>query len=320
MVAGSRRLALAVALSVVGVALLVAALLSARDGGSPGGGPRLSSLPKARAWFERDVHPFGQPVKAHVDLAVAKGKIFPDTLEVSSDLSPYRIVGVPRQETFDLGRSLLIRYTLTLRCLERECLPEGESSEFELPPFMIRWRYPPPPDTPAMYRTEQFTTQRLGGAWPPLKVTTRLMEDDPGEGRWRSGVDELPAVSYRASPTLLLVLLSVLALGMLAVAAAAIAVYARRLARAAAARRAVTAEAARPPLEQALLAVSETRGNGDGRIRMALETLADELGDAGEHELARDAQRIAWSPSVPDEASVVQLTEKVRVAMENGSQ
>ena len=75
--AGSRRLVLAGALVAGGIVLLVAAALSARDGGTPRGGPRLTSLPVARAWFERDVHLFGEPVTAHVELAVAKGKIFP---------------------------------------------------------------------------------------------------------------------------------------------------------------------------------------------------------------------------------------------------
>ena len=318
--AGSRRLLVAGALVTGGIVLLVAALLSARDGGTPRSGPRLASLPIARGWFERDVHLFGEPVTAHVEVAVAKDKIFPETLEVSATVEPYRIVGRPKRETFDLGRSLLIRYTVVLRCLQRECLPQGETenSEFEFDPFGIRWRFPPPPNTPKMYRTEQFTTQRMGGVWPPLKVTTRLMEDDLGEARWRTGIDEFPAVSYRASPTTLLAVLILLAVAMLGVAAAAIAVYVRRRVREAELQRAVAAEAERPPLEAALLAVAETRANGDGRMRMALEALADELGAAGEHELARDAQRIAWSPAEPDEQTVAQLATKVRSVVENG--
>ena len=278
MVARYRRALVPAAVLAAGVALLVAAVVTARDGdGESGGGPPLASLPAARAWFERDVHPFGEPVTAHVELAVAKDKIFPDTVQISADFRPYQVVGRPRQVMRDLGQSLLIEYVLTLRCRQLDCVPEAQSKEFELTTFSVRWRYPPPPDTPARFRTEQYTTQRLGGPLPSLKVTTRLADDDVADGRWRAGIEQLPAVSWRLAPTTLLVVLVLLAIAMVGAAAATVVLYVRRLRRDAAARVAVAEDVPLTPLEEALRAVAAARGNGDGRARVALDALAGEL-------------------------------------------
>ena len=50
----------------------------------------------------------------------------------------------------------------------------------------------------------------------------------------------------------------------------------------------------------------------------ALDALAGELDGAGQAELAREAERIAWSPSHPDEDAVAALAAKVRLALESG--
>ena len=314
-----RRLVIAAVLLAAGFALLVAAVVTSRDGtGETGAGPPLASLPSARAWFERDVHPFGEPVTAHIELAVAKDRILPDTVQISADFRPYELVGRPRRVTRDLGRSLLVHYALTLRCRRLDCVPETQSKEFEFTTFSARWRYPPPPNTPARFRTEQYTTQRFGGPLPSLKVTTRLADDDVADGRWRTGVEQLAAVTYRFAPTPLLVVLVLLALAMVGVAGGAMTVYVRRLRREAAERGAVAADVPLTPLEEALGLVTAARGNGDGRARMALDALAGELDGAGQAELAREAERIAWSPSHPDEDAVAALAAKVRLALESG--
>jgi hypothetical protein len=305
-------------LVVPAVAVLVAApvcavllvLVFRGDGGSDAETRRESTVrPTVKASFEPEVHRFGEPVTARIELTVRKAELQAETARPGSGFDPYVARGAADFELREFGALAQLRYTVTIQCLRQACLPETQTGEFQLGNASVGWRVPPPPGR--RFADRRLDQRGASGSWPPLKVTSWLSPDDLQAARWRSSLGDLPAPTYAVSPRWLVGGLIGGAAALVLLAASLVAgsvrdLWARRA-------RAHDAELQVPPLEQALALVEDSRLNGDvpGR-RVALETLAQELRLGGESRLAADAERLAWSPAAPADADVDTLVATVR--------
>lgn len=309
---------------VAGAAVLVAAGLVALvtlggDPGSEGAAARReeSVRPTVRASFTPPVHRFGEPVEARLELLARTDELLPDTVRAGTTFDPYVVVAGPRKEVVDLGRLTLVRYTLTLRCLEEACLPQGgQPTAFDFGSGGFSFRVPPPPGR--RFEDRRLDQRSASAAWPPLTVVSRLSNADVTDARWRSGLATLPEPGYRAAPRWLAAVLLGLAVALVALAAFLLARWAVRLRRD---RDASSTAASRPltPIERALALVTAANGNGDvAHERMALETLAAELRRGREPALAARADRLAWSESPPPREHVEALAVDVRAAVDGG--
>jgi hypothetical protein len=255
-----------------------------------------------------EVHRFGEPLTARLELVARKQELQPDTARAGSEFEPYEVVGPARREVSDFGPFYHLRYTLTLRCLKQACLPDGQTAEFDFSPAAVSFKTPPPPGR--KFKDRRLDQRSASGIWPTVKVASRLTPQDVQEARWRSSLAELPQPSYRIAPRWIVGTLLGGSVSLVLAAAALCAGYVRR---AGARRRGPEEEEAHaPPLEQALAFVDESRGNGVARERAALETLARELRAEGANGLALDAERLAWSKEPPPDPEVEALTTSVR--------
>jgi hypothetical protein len=303
-----------------GVAVLVAVpvcivlLVLVFRGDDSGGGEtqRESTVrPTVRASLQPEVHRFGEPVTARIDLTVRKAELQPETARPGAAFDPYVALGSARRELEEFGALYRLRYTITLQCLRQACLPETQTGEFDFGNAAVGYRIPPPPGR--QFKDRRLDQRSARGVWPALKVTSWLSPADVQAARWRSNLADLPAPTYSVAPRWLVGGLLGGAVALVLLAAGLVGGFVRdRLARRA---REEEAEAHVPPVEQALALVEESRRNGDapGR-RVALETLARELRLGGEASLAADAERLAWSPGAPPDADVDTLVEHVRAA------
>src|SRR5687767_12590480 len=62
----------------------------------------------------REVHLFGEPVVAQVDVILNREKVDPDDVQLRTDFDPYEPVGETREQRRDIGDYTLIRYTTAL--------------------------------------------------------------------------------------------------------------------------------------------------------------------------------------------------------------
>lgn len=271
-----------------------------------------------------DVHLFGEPVVAQVEVILDRDKVDPADVRLKTDFEPYESVGETREERRDLGDYTVIRYTTTLNCLNRFCIPrtaEGETTVSQipgLPPFLpgqqrdekVKYEFPP---ALLVAQSEGEAKDRTLGrvVWAPLRSLSRINWYDSsvvGQGfPFVATVTPLPEPDYRISPTLL-------GLGLLALAAALLAlpvwlVRSRRRRRVVP----VPSKPAQSPLERALLLVewASRRPSVDER-REALEALAFELGHEQDGESAMRAREQGWSPPAPESAEMTELVASIR--------
>jgi hypothetical protein len=269
-----------------------------------------------------DVHLFGEPVVARVDVILNREKVDPADVQLKTDFEPYEKVGETRETRRNIGDFTVIRYTTTLNCLNYRCIPPtaaGETTVSQLPglpPFLPgqardeKVQFDFPPATVVMDAEPKDKT--LGRAvWPPLRSLSRINWYDSsvvGQGfPFVTTVTPLPDPEYRISPT-------ILGLGLLALAVALLTLpvwLVARLRR----RRAVPGAEAGPALsslERALRLVewASRRPSVDER-REALEALAYELGheDDGSAEKAREH---GWSPPSPEPKEMTGLVASIR--------
>ena len=145
-------------------------------------------------------------------------------------------------------------------------------------------------------------------------VVDDLDRDDELGKPWRADVVSLPAVSYRASPSLILFLLLAGA-GVLAIAGAALAYSALPRRRQAPEPAPVVPERELTPLERAL-ALLDDHLPGDER-RRALERVAQLL-DEQNGELAQAARTLAWSNGLPAPEETGGFADRVRSTVVEG--
>ena len=270
-----------------------------------------------------DVHLFGEPVVARVDVILNREKVDPADVQLKTDFEPYEKVGETREERRDIGDFTVIRYTTTLNCLNERCIPPtaaGETTVSQLPglpPFLpgqqrdekVKFDFPPA----VFVMNAEPKDKTLGRVvWPPLRSLSRINWYDSsvvGQGfPFVATVTPLPDPEYRISPT-------VLGLGLLALAVALLALPVWLVSRVRR-RRAVPAAGAGPalsPLERALRLVewASRRPSVDER-REALEALAFELGHEDDDGSANKVREQGWSPPSPEPEEMTGLVESIR--------
>jgi hypothetical protein len=269
-----------------------------------------------------DVHLFGEPIVARVDVVVDRDQVSPGEVELETDFEPYEAVGGTALTREDIGRFTHLRYTTVLRCLDIACIPSTFkhsdvpiSQTPELPLFpenqqraeQVKYQFPP-----SLVMSKSTKGEKTLGrvVWPPVRSLSRINWYDSsvvGQGfPFVATVTPLPETTYRISPTLLGLLLLALAVAIVAVPVGYV-VHGRR------ARRVPKRDGALlSPLERALALVdwASTRPFVDER-REALEALAHEL-DGEAVETAAMVRAHGWSPPTPASDEMTELASAVR--------
>ena len=138
-----------------------------------------------RGGLTPDVHLFGEPVVAHVDVIVDREQIDPDAVRVKTDFKPYATVGETTVEQEEIGQFTHLRYSTTLRCLEVDCIPrtlKGDVTISQTPDLPLfpenqqrdekrKYEFPAAIVT-AEGEPEDRTLGRV--VWPPLRSVSRI--------------------------------------------------------------------------------------------------------------------------------------------------
>ena len=325
-----RRQALAAAATAGAILCVVLLVALAKSGGVAPSAREQSVRPTVRADLQPRTHRFGETVKATLELVVSSEKLEPTSISATGGrgsglrrgdsgpvgaFDPYEIVDTPTRTVERIGGLTVVLYTLRVRCLSAECLPDGESKEFAFPAPGFIWSTEAPPGR--RFADRLLDERRAGGSWPALTVVAGVADEEIEGSGWRSALATLPTPSARISPRRLEAGLLSGAGALVLAAAALLGTVARRELR----RREdalVTVDTAPPPLEQALRLVETADGHGD-RSRIALETLASELRRADRFALADDAQRLAWAERVPQSEAVAELAASVRATVDGST-
>ena len=269
-----------------------------------------------------NVHLFGEPVVARIDVILNREKVDPDDVRLKTNFEPYEPVGETELERRDIGDFTLIRYTTALTCLNENCIPRtfaGETTVSQLPglpPFLpgqqrdekVKFEFPP-----ALLMADAEPKARTLGrvVWSPLRSLSRINWYDSsvvGQGfPFIATVAPLPEPDYRISPTLLGLGLLVLALTLLALPVWL--VWDRRRRRAVPNGDRVTPLS---PLERALQLVEwASRRPSVAERREALEVLAFEIG-IEDGQTAERAREHGWSPPTPEPEQMTELVSSIR--------
>ena len=291
----SRGPLLTVAIGAVLVVVAGALLLGRDDSGSV---PVLGSeLLATSSRLDPQTPLFGQPVHARVEAVYDTERVQRGSLRIEPDFGAYRIA--KRRETRTaFGRVDRVRFEWELECLTARCLPRKEG--------IVQF-----PRTQLAYATRDGASANPASIeWPQLKVAARVGPEDLKALSLQADARDLPAAGYRVRPRTLAVvgytLAALLALAGLLLLARALDVRAHfrdalagRRSRLSALRRAL-----------ALVHGHVARGEHD-RSRPALESLAGELRNLRERELALDASRLAWRRADPAHPTVDPLSDDV---------
>jgi hypothetical protein len=305
--------------AVAGVMAAVAALAVAFAVWDPGGettAPDGAPPITARATFSPRAVLFGDTVRAIVEASLDTTRIDPDSLRVTADFLPWRVIARPRRVRRDEGERTHVRTTFLLRCLAEPCIPTGQSAQYEPDPVRIA------------YTAVGEGAQGPGSIevpFPPLRMYTRLSSNVVRVSRnvstpWRADLLTLPQASYRIAPGLLTALFlgGAVIFGLGAVGLAYVAWPRRAPAPPPEPEPELPPEPGLSPLEQALALLEESvRRDGAADQRRALELVAEELelAEWGDRDLARRARALAWSKGIPPVAQTVALAERVRASL-----
>jgi hypothetical protein len=270
-----------------------------------------------------DVHLFGEPVVAQIDVIVNREQVDPADVRLKTDFKPYEVVGRTQETREHIGRFTRIRYRTTLRCLNEDCIPRtvGNVTISQTPGLPLfpeaqqrdekrKYEFPPAVVT-AEAQPKDKTLGRV--VWSPLRSVSRINWYDSsvvGQGfPFVATVTPLAEPSYRISPM-------VLGLGLLALALALLTLPAwllwERRRRHATAK--TSAAPSLSPLERALRLVewASRRPSVDER-REALEVLAHELeGQEHDDEQVKHAREQGWSPPPPASEEMTELVSTIR--------
>jgi hypothetical protein len=263
-------------------AVLMVPLVADRGGPSllPAKGKPVSV---ALAEFIPAHHTFADRVQATLELAVDPKRVDVETVRPLVALEPYRVLESSRSVRRAGGTSL-VRYRLVLECLEKECLAG-----------ILGRRDIAFPATKVFYAGKQGNVRHVDAEWPALRALTRVTPSDLAS--FPIAVDAEPLTGggrYRHSPATLAWAASALA-ALLVVGAAALLAhpFLRRRRRPLAA--ALVDEPEPDRVTRALAALEATIAPAPADERApALDRLARELDAVGDHELAKDARRLAW--------------------------
>jgi hypothetical protein len=323
-VRGRARRPLAAAVAAAVVVGLVAALAGPRllepAADVPGAALPGEQAIATRATLTPNVHLFGDPVEAQLQVAVDGRRIDPGTVSVEWEFEPYEPVGERRVERRDVGEVTVLTYSLTLRCLGPDCVPpvlpsdageqeggRGERHTFGFPAARVAFSGDADPRTVR---------------WPPLEVVSRINAAEHAataeEQQWTAQGPASPfafglvpvAPSYTVPPRIVASLALAGAAVLLLVPATAVAAAVRRRRRTPAERWALL-----PPRERArLLALWAAAKDDPAERRRVLELAAAELGGGGEETLAARARELAWSGGSPEAEAATGLAESLNGA------
>jgi hypothetical protein len=305
------------------VALLVAVARSG-PGSSPAAAPRETFSSAVRTDIQPRTHGFGETLTALLEVTLPTDAYQPGSLRARGSFDPYEVVGEPALVTERVGDLTVARYTIRIRCVAQECLPEGETKQFVFgtpddrgearPGVSLTWRVPSPEGR--RFADRRLDERRAFTQWPAVTVARGVTDEDLDETGWRSALAALPEPTRSASPTRLERALLAGATLLVFVATLLVAAWWRDRERA---QRAVAVVAVAQPstLEQALRLAETVDGDGAER-RVALETLATELRAVGEEGLAGETERLAWDVDPPRGEAVAALAASVRSRANGG--
>lgn len=262
---------------------------------------------KVYASLNPPVHLFGDAITARVAVVADRKWVAPANVRVGVDFAPYRPIGPPSKALTASGRLLQITWTWTLRCLSAQCVPETKTSEiarvFHFAP--VRVRYVSPTGATRYSLVAHFQSIVAQSQLSP-KVVNALQGHQID---WQDPITPVAAPRYGVSPGLAFWLAVALA-AVLGTAGLALA------ARWALQMRPRTSKQATLPassLERALTLFFWARANDDDTLqRKALERVADEL-PFDVRDLSATAHALAWSPEVPDEKDVQEISDRAGI-------
>jgi len=244
--------------------------------------PAASPVTVALAEFAPAHHTFGDRVQATLEIAVDSKRVDVDTVRPLGAFEPYRVLQTTRSVE-RAGGTAIVTYRLVLDCLEKDCLAGilGRR-DVQFPPSKVFFAGP------------RGKVRHIDAVWPPLRALTRISPADLAT--FPLAVDAEPLagrVEYRHSPAVLAwAACAVAALLVLGAAALVLLPFLRRR------RPAEALPVAEPEpdgVTRALAALEATIAPVPPDERApALDRLARELDDAGDHELARQARNLAW--------------------------
>jgi hypothetical protein len=305
LLAGVGLLALAIVVTVATV--LVAAI---------GHGEAPSELEGEAIRVSADLSPhtqlFGDTVTARVAIAVDVDRIALGSLRVDGKFGPYQRIGAATVRRSQAGGTGYVVWSARLRCLDAACLPGKTGKRVLFPTARVSYSLMRASDTARPARSVTV-------AWPALLTYSRLDRtqlaalDPRDEPPWRPDFTALPAVSYRASPPMLVWLFYGLGAVLIAASLILVGPLVLREVRRAAARSGAPSRRL-PPYEQALWLLEKDVEDGANveALRKALELVALELGQRGERDLELSARRLAWSPEPPASEDTRALAQSVR--------
>jgi hypothetical protein len=271
--------------------------------------PRLAAAGGDPVSYQAAVVParimFGDRAFGELRLTIDTTRVDPAEVKVVPTFKPFRRVGAAESTRVDLGDTTVLTLRYPIQCIDRGCASGSEGRQIDLPVGVLR------------YVTRQGDILTLPLSFQTVYVASRLapevqrqIAETPGELALDPGTNSLPRLGFHPIAGALPWLFAgtsaaiVLALGL------ALGWKLRRRTAAVA----VDAGAAMPPFEAAIQALGEAlSGGSEEDRRVALDALAREL-DAGAPDLARDARRLAWSRSGPDEARAQGLLAAARAA------
>jgi hypothetical protein len=300
-VSGGWRLAQVAAAVVAGIALGL--LWLAHDNEDRSTTQRPTETLAVAAEVKPEVHVFGDPVEAAIDVVVDRTLIVPESVSIQADFAPYDQVGPVSVQRSESGSAARVQFRYQLECLREGCAPQGARRVVEFTLGRV------------LYRFRGRSGQGVDVIdWPPFEVTGRVAQVDVESGKWRASATSLPRVSYRVGP----VSTAVALLGGSLTLALAAALLAWRLG----ARRLHPELADQPlggsmsPLERALeLARQASRNGAPPERRKALERVALELGTLGHPELENSARSLAWAAPGPSLDDVDELARRVEAVV-----
>ena len=249
---------------------------------------------------------FADTVTARIEIAADTHRVEPGSVRIASRFVPFRVVAAPVLERRTAPGAEFLSWSVTVSCVEDACRPRRIAKRVTFAPATVT--YSP--------RGGDADSSSVKVTWPPVLFYSRV---DPDEIRalnplsqppWRAELASLPAVSYRASPTLVAVLFYaaggiLLACGLVLLVPLTL----RKMGAMPESRARVLG-----PVEQAL-ELLETMPDGEGAVeqrREALELVATELDRRGERDLELSARRLAWSVEPPELEDTSALAQSVR--------
>jgi hypothetical protein len=279
----------------VGLGIRELWLASRGDDGPGGQAPETLAV---RTRIAPDVHAFGEPVVATVDVVADASFIKPETVRIETDFAPYELDGEPTVERSVADGVAHVVFRYPLRCLREGCDASGARGVAQFEPGFVRFRYVEG-SGPGRYLLE----------WPPVEVASRVTEADLEGLRWRANETALPGATMRVGPVGLAAVLIAVALLLSGTALWLV----RRLWRSEPEEAVEESREARTPLERALdLVLADSRnGSSSEDRRQTLERLARELTAAGEDGLAEDARELAWSSRAASGDEVLGFARRV---------